>query len=184
MADREPFAPLERDPSTGEPLPDDVRRRLQESAGVIMLVIRNVEGYRRRLAQSLGISVTELRALGRIAEADSLTPRALADQLGITTGSVTPLLDRLEDTGYLRRVPHPHDRRSIQLELTGQGAEAIGGTYRTFQSRLLAAVRAMPDDTVASVNEFLRLAAGGYEPIEDPGTEDTDVRAESSAAGA
>ncbi|WP_210508914.1 MarR family winged helix-turn-helix transcriptional regulator [Naasia sp. SYSU D00057] len=172
MADREPFAPLEVDPRTGLPLPEDVRERLQESAGTVMSLIRNVESYRRRLSHGLGVSVTELRALGRIGQMDGLTPRALADQLGLTTGSVTPLLDRLEQAALIRRTPHPHDRRSIQLELTDEGAAVIGTAFGTFQARLLAAVQSMPSDAVSTANEFLRLAAGGYEPLDEPHTVD------------
>src|SRR3954452_8531566 len=51
VADR-PVAPLEADPRTGQPLSQDVQTRLLESARVTMALIRNFEGYRRRLAQA------------------------------------------------------------------------------------------------------------------------------------
>jgi len=188
MTDRQPYAPLETDPRTGAPLTDEARASLQESARTILGLIHNVEAYRRRLAHSMGVSVTELRALGRIGAGTAITPRSLADELGLTTGSVTPLLDRLEQASYIRRTPHPHDRRSIQLELTDTGSEAVAAAYRTFQSRLLAAVQAMPGDAVCTVNEFLRIAAGGYEPVEEPelegaGSDAAPVPQETTAGG-
>jgi DNA-binding MarR family transcriptional regulator len=147
-----------------------------------MSLIRNVEAYRRRLAHTLGISVTELRALGRIAEDPAITPSALADQLGLTSGSVTALLDRLEQAGCIERERHPHDRRSIHLALTPQGDEAIAVTYRTFQARLLRAFESMPPDSVCIVQEFLRLAASGYETVEEPSAADRSVIAPDPAA--
>jgi DNA-binding MarR family transcriptional regulator len=170
VADRQALVPLEADPRTGQPLPKDVQERLLESARVTMALIRNFEGYRRRLAQTMGVSVTELRALGRIAEDSSTTPRSLSDQLALTTGSVTALLDRLERAGYIERVRHPYDRRSIQLALTPTGGEALAMAYQAFQARLLGAFESMPPDSVCIVQEFLRLAAGGYEQVDEPFT--------------
>lgn len=47
-----------------------------------------------------------------------LAPRELADELDISTASTTKLLDRLERSGHLTRVPHPADRRSVTIQAT------------------------------------------------------------------
>ena len=45
----------------------------------------------------------------------------LAGKMGITTGSLTVLVDRLERGGFVARKPHETDRRSIRVGLTDEG---------------------------------------------------------------
>lgn len=66
----------------------------------------------------LGINRSDNTALDLIDRAGSLAAGELARQLGLTTGAVTALIDRLEKLGYVRRVPDPNDRRRVLLELT------------------------------------------------------------------
>lgn len=80
------------------------------------------ERMRATLAKELGMSLHEFSALGYIDNAGgAATPKALAGNLYITTGSATALIDRMVDAGLVARQPHPTDRRSILLELTDQG---------------------------------------------------------------
>ena len=54
-----------------------------------------------------------------------LTPSALADNLGITRGTVTGLLDGLERDGLVERVAHPEDRRMLMIRLTDKGFDLL-----------------------------------------------------------
>lgn len=83
------------------------------------------ERYRRALARALGIGTSELAVLAYLDEVGQLTPRDVGERLGITTGSTTAVLDRLEKAGYVQRAPNPGDRRSLYLTLTGSGKEAV-----------------------------------------------------------
>lgn len=68
-----------------------------------------------------GISPTDMRALSFVSLADGATPKAVAEHLGMTTGSLTTLADRLDRAGFLERTAHPTDRRSVLLRLTPRG---------------------------------------------------------------
>jgi DNA-binding MarR family transcriptional regulator len=67
-------------------------------------------------------SITEREALRYLSTAaardEPRTPKQLGEHLGITTPSTTSLLDRLEGSGFLTRVPNPTDRRSSYVHLT------------------------------------------------------------------
>lgn len=91
--------------------------------------IRAIDHYRQRVATTLGTSVTELVAMGDLYQRGQLTPTELADRLGITTGSVTALVDRLIDAGYVERKPNPEDRRSLLVCLTASGRRGIAPSY-------------------------------------------------------
>jgi len=73
----------------------------------------------------------------------------IAAELGITTGGVSKLVDRIEASGHCRRRPNPADRRSSLLELTPAG------------QRLLVRARDVVDD------ELDRRLAAAPEPALD-----------------
>lgn len=46
------------------------------------------------------------------------TPKELARYTGLTTGSTTAMLDRLEKVGYIIRRPNPKDRRGVLVQIS------------------------------------------------------------------
>jgi DNA-binding MarR family transcriptional regulator len=95
----------------------------------VVLAFRKIllggESHRRMLAKALNLGTIELAVLQHLHEVDQLTPREIGERLGITTGSTTAILDRIERAGYLIRVPNPSDRRSVFLSLTPAGKRGM-----------------------------------------------------------
>jgi DNA-binding MarR family transcriptional regulator len=54
-----------------------------------------------------------------------LQPSAIADHMLITRGGMTKALDALEKLDYVRRLPHPSDRRKLLVEITESGTGAM-----------------------------------------------------------
>ena len=54
-----------------------------------------------------------------------LSPSQLADSLLVASGTMTNRLDRLEERELIRRIPHPDDRRSLEVELTPGGRRLV-----------------------------------------------------------
>ncbi|MBV8931480.1 MAG: MarR family transcriptional regulator [Kutzneria sp.] len=83
------------------------------------------------VAVYLGVNRTDLRCLSLLfREIDTATPGQLGTVLGLTTGSITAMVDRLERQGYLVRTPDPADRRKIVIRLTAEVVEQITALYR------------------------------------------------------
>jgi DNA-binding MarR family transcriptional regulator len=101
-----------------------------------LTLLRALDSHRSRLAKACGVTWSELRALSRVAEAGGITPKGLADSIEMTTGAVTAISSRLVGAGLLRRVGHPHDRRSVFLELTPQGDCLMKSVYAQFDATL------------------------------------------------
>lgn len=79
-------------------------------------------------AAEYGVSVPEadvLFTLRRSGPPYRLSPTAIADALLVPTGTMTNRLDRLERQGLIERVPHPTDRRSMEVELTDHGRRVV-----------------------------------------------------------
>lgn len=136
------------------------RRALaHESAQVLTAAFRTIDSFRRFIAAHHDITMQEVRALSRIAEGEHVTPKSLAESLELTTGSVTSLVDKLESAGLVERTPHPNDRRSLELQLTVKGATKMNAVYDAFESQVLEAVNAVPEEQVRAANEYLAVVA-------------------------
>lgn len=77
------------------------------------------------LLQPLRLTPASGLVLSILADSESpLPPNAIADRLIISRATVTGLLDSLERQAYIRRLPHPSDRRMILAEITEMGRQA------------------------------------------------------------
>lgn len=74
---------------------------------------------------SLTFARYEVLVLLHFSTAGALPLGKMGDRLMLHQASVTNLVDRLERQGYLRRVPHPTDRRTTLAELTSAGRAII-----------------------------------------------------------
>jgi DNA-binding MarR family transcriptional regulator len=70
-----------------------------------------------------------LRCLEILTQNDSVLPSQLAVQLGLTTGSVTAMLDRLERLGYATRSADPADRRKVVIRITTKATRKAAKIY-------------------------------------------------------
>jgi DNA-binding MarR family transcriptional regulator len=83
------------------------------------------DAYRRAVAAAAGLGTADLVALGLLHREQPQQPVQISGGTGLTPGSVTALLDRLESRGYVRGVRPTHDRRILQVSLTPAG-RALG----------------------------------------------------------
>ncbi|MGK5558738.1 MarR family winged helix-turn-helix transcriptional regulator [Actinomadura kijaniata] len=73
-------------------------------------------------ARACEMGATDLYALNILELSGAMTPGELGARTGLTTGPTTRLIDRLEQAGYVRRVPSPEDRRKVIVEPIGKPA--------------------------------------------------------------
>lgn len=109
-----------------------------------------------RIADDLGITPTDFRAVVYITSNADATPKVLSDYLDLTTGAMTSLLDRLEAAGLVRRQPNPRDRRSVILVSTPAGADVVAEVTIQYTRAFDAAVR--PEHAEIVLATFERLA--------------------------
>lgn len=77
------------------------------------------------VAQQVGLTPRQAHAVAELGEVGPVRMKPLADRLGVTTGTLTILADRLENLGLIQRVPDPADRRATTIALTAEGQEVF-----------------------------------------------------------
>jgi len=93
-------------------------------------------GFRKELADALGLTVSDTVALSHLVAADGLSAGELAQRSGLAPSSVTAMLDRLERAGLVRRSVRPENRRSFQISLTERGRSVMTLSGRWMGSAL------------------------------------------------
>src|ERR1700733_14433285 len=98
--------------------PDHARRRLESE---FLLALRRSGAVMQLLgsasAERIGINVPALNCLTIRALGGQLTAGELARATGLTTASITGVLDRLEEAGFVRRERDAKDRRRVVVRL-------------------------------------------------------------------
>lgn len=96
--------------------------------------------FRNAIGRKLRLNVADNECLSFIAIHGTATPTEVARYTGLTTGSTTAMLDRLERAGYITRKPNPHDRRGVIIEAGKNWQDAtrplVAGLHETHSELL------------------------------------------------
>ena len=82
-----------------------------------------LSSWELKIVKDKGISLTLIHAVEILGAFGAMPMKALADKVGVTTGTLTVLVDNLTKLGLVERAPHDTDRRSILVKLTEQGVK-------------------------------------------------------------
>ncbi|MGW3726520.1 MarR family winged helix-turn-helix transcriptional regulator [Streptomyces sp. F001] len=122
----------------------------------LLRLTRRVHRIQKRHLQqrALGITPAQSRLLRTLVHYDSPPRMAdLAERLEVVPRAVTTLVDALEASGKVRRVPDPSNRRVIRIDLTPEGREAL--------RELHAARRSAAEEILAPLTDEQREVLGG-----------------------
>ncbi len=70
-----------------------------------------------------GVTSAQALVLMFLSEKDGVTSKYLGGKVEFDSATLTGLIDRLENAGFIERRDNPNDRRAIRVCLTGQGRE-------------------------------------------------------------
>lgn len=119
--------------------------------------------YKPLLAR-LGLTYPQYLAMLVLWEADDVPLKAIGDRLGLDSGTLTPLLKRLEKLGFVTRTRDTADERSVRIGLTAEG-RALQDRAAEIPAALGCAMgRPLPDiarlrQEIAALRDALNAAA-------------------------
>jgi DNA-binding MarR family transcriptional regulator len=135
----------------------------QELMDAINLEVRRAQNrsdaYDEAVAEALGINRTDQRCIDVLDQEGPTTAGRLAELLGLTSGAITTVLDRLELAGYARRVRDEADRRRVTVELTDEARAAGWEFYEPMLRMAEELYSRYTDDELALLLDFLETAA-------------------------
>jgi DNA-binding MarR family transcriptional regulator len=84
----------------------------------------------------------------------ALTVTEISNHLQITPAGVTQLINPLEETGYIERLPDPRDRRIVRIGLTGKATRNASALILDAQEKMVELVRLLGEEDCKT---FIRL---------------------------
>lgn len=113
------------------------------------------------LARRLGLRPLDYTAMTYLIDArDPIGPAELGSYVGISSGSATELVDRLERDGHLLREPHPRDRRRLSLRATEESIGRLLQELRPLLAEMDQLADQFDDREREAIQRYLHTVAG------------------------
>jgi len=108
----------------------------------------------------VGLGASDAQFMSLLSVHGPLAPGRFAELTGLTTGTVTGVLDRLEKAGYVRRERDPGDRRKVLVIPVPEAMAALAEHYRAHGERTDALLRTRTPDQLRVIAEFFAELVG------------------------
>lgn len=100
----------------------------------LILQLRQNSGYavmfHQLISDRLGLNPTDHKCLDFLNRNGAVTAGRLAQLTGLTTGSITSVIDRLETAGYVIRDKDPKDRRRVVIKVVPEKVDKISPMFQ------------------------------------------------------
>jgi DNA-binding MarR family transcriptional regulator len=103
----------------------------------------------------LNITFPQFRVLHLVRKEGRVSGRQLARELGVSPGAVVQLCDRLQEQGYMERVPDTQDRRVTWFQLTETAQGLFEEMLAMRRSRLVPALARLSEEDRQSLTRML-----------------------------
>ncbi len=124
---------------------------------------RATSRYYRPYLDEMGLTYTQFLTMLALWEEKELNVKSLGERLYLDSGTLTPVLKRLEEKGYVLRKRMPSDERQLLICLTEAGEalkDQIYPIYARMESR-----HPLPPEREQLTRELFREALAGYEAM-------------------
>ncbi|CAL9671140.1 hypothetical protein SUDANB105_07517 [Streptomyces sp. enrichment culture] len=147
------------------------RTRSETVAAVTAAARRHHAAYtlfNQAMAEQLGLHPTDLQCVSLLAlEPRPRTTGEIAELTGLTSGSASRLVDRLERAGLVERRPDAGDRRKMLVSLTARRNPELEAAWETPGRAFAQALDDFTDDELGVIERYLqRITEVGSEQTE------------------
>ncbi|MEV0096455.1 MarR family transcriptional regulator [Streptomyces sp. NPDC050738] len=113
--------------------------------------------FNQALADHLKLHPTDLQCLNLLGLEDApVTTGRVAELTGLTTGSATRLVDRLERAGYVTRQRDAEDRRKVLVVLEPARMAELGAVWGKLNGAWFEMFDAYGDEGIELITEHMR----------------------------
>jgi DNA-binding MarR family transcriptional regulator len=112
--------------------------------------------WENSVIRSSDLTVAEAHAIEILGTYGQMNMRTLAQKTGVTTGTTTVTVDRLEKKEYATREPHKEDRRVYLITLTSKGQKAFEEHHQYHTKLTEQVVAALTEEESEQLVKLLR----------------------------
>ena len=121
------------------PSPDAAREDDLDTQLILLIrrITRCVSVHSRYLSKHSGLTGPQLLLLRHIQRNDNINPSRLAMLTNMSQGTISSILDRLEERQYITRIRSAQDKRHVRVQLTKPGHDACSQKPLLLQPQFL-----------------------------------------------
>lgn len=129
----------------------------------IRRIVRAVSLHSRDLGRSSGLTVPQLLALRAVQAAGhhGTTATEILDDVGVTAGTLSGIIQRLVHAGLIDRRRSDQDRRRVVLTLSARGRSTLQEAPRPLQARFVERLESLPiaerEQIIASLHRVVQM---------------------------
>ena len=94
---------------------------IEKLSSILIELYEKMSSWEHAVVKESGLTPAQMHAIEIMGHHENLRMKELAQKLGVTTGTLTVMIDRLEQNDLILRKPNENDRRSIVVILTKKG---------------------------------------------------------------
>jgi Transcriptional regulators len=98
---------------------------IEELTNELLFFFNGFSSWENSIVRASDLTISEAHALEVLGEHEKINMKALAQKLGVTTGTTTVTVDRLEKKDFAKRESTREDRRVNLIALTEKGKKAF-----------------------------------------------------------
>lgn len=136
--------------------------RKEELLDAVRSLYAAIERFDAHVAAELGVDRSGLRAINAMERA-TISPGSLGEALGLSSGSVTALLTRLESAGHIERLPVADDGRRREAVLSAALRAKAHLHYDQLGNAIYAKLGSLDGDGLGQVIASLRILAACFD---------------------
>ena len=122
---------------------------------VAELMPKIIRGVQLDFFLKRGITQTQFLVLGAVLSYQRCAMGTLARSLHVTMPTMSGIVERLVQAGFLRRVPHVEDRRQVVVELTAKGCQFLQQFQAVVQRRWEEVLRPLASADLAAFHRVI-----------------------------
>ncbi|EFC91901.1 transcriptional regulator, MarR family [Dethiosulfovibrio peptidovorans DSM 11002] len=97
--------------------------KIEDMTDLLVEFCEKFSGWEGAVAKLGRLSPAQMRTIGVIGRNRNLRMKDIAEKMELTTGTVTVMVDRLQEMGLVERCRNEMDRRSYRIVLSSKGEE-------------------------------------------------------------
>ncbi|ASY62049.1 Organic hydroperoxide resistance transcriptional regulator [Sinorhizobium sojae CCBAU 05684] len=112
---------MKTETAKSDALPDEALALGQQLCFAVYSAAHAFNRAYKPLLDRFGLTYPQYLVLLALWQQDDMTVKRIGEELGLDSGTLSPLLKRLEAAGYVRRLRDPADERQVIVGLTEKG---------------------------------------------------------------
>lgn len=132
---------------------------------VLSRAYRAVNEKVNKVIQKNGLNPTEFAVLELLYHKGDQPLQQIGGKILLASGSITYVVDKLEEKGYLNRVACPKDRRVTYASISAEGKDLIEGMFPEHSALIHELMSSLSDEEKSQAIDLLKklgLSVGKY----------------------